>query len=134
MLLLGLLAGELAHHSRRLLGEVGHEVSVCAAVRRSRAIIELRFTEDLHINQVAREIGVSRAYLSHAFLNTQGISFTDCLAGRRVAEMQRLLEDSALTITEAMFAAGFQSVAQANRVFRKVSGMSPREFRRQLPS
>lgn len=134
VLLLGLLAGELAHHSRRLLGEAGHDVSACAAVRRCRAIIELRFTENLHINQVAREIGVSRAYLSHAFLNSQGISFTDCLAGRRVAEMQRLLEDSALTVTEAMFAAGFQSIAQANRVFRKVSGISPREFRRQHPS
>ncbi len=134
VLLLGLLAGELAHHSRRLLGEACHAAPVCAAVRRCRAIIELRFTEDLHINQVAKEIGVSRAYLSHAFLDTQGVSFTDCLAGRRVAEMQRLLEDSALTVTEAIFAAGFQSVAQANRVFRKVSGMSPREFRRQLQS
>lgn len=132
VLLLGLLAGELAHHSRRLLGEVNHEAPACAAVRRCRAIIELRFSENLHIQQVAREIGVSRAYLSHAFLDTQGVSFTECLAGRRVAEMQRLLVDSALTVTEAMFAAGFQSVAQANRVFRKVTGMSPREYQRQL--
>jgi len=58
-----------------------------------------------------------------------GLTFTRYLAGRRIIELKRLLLDSDLRITEAMFAAGFQSVSQANRVFHATTGISPRQFR-----
>ena len=44
-------------------------------------------------------------------------------------EMKRLLCDSDLTVTEIIFEAGFQSISQANRVFRTNTGTSPRAFR-----
>jgi AraC-like DNA-binding protein len=130
--LLGLLAAQLAHLSRQMLGEEAHDLPERSAARRCREIIDRRFADNLHIDEVAHELGVSRSYLSHLCSRCLGLPFTDYLTGKRVAELKRLLGDSALSITEAIFAAGFQSISQANRVFRRTTGMAPREFRARL--
>ena len=129
-----LLAEHISHMSRQMLlaPENGPHDSI--AVRRCGELIEGHFTENLHLADVARELGVSRSYLSHIFGKHVGQSFTDYLAGRRVIEMKRLLADPGPTITEALFAAGFQSVSQANRVFRASTGITPRQFRATMRS
>jgi AraC-like DNA-binding protein len=126
---LGLIAAQLAHLSRAMPGDVGHDGGEDVAVRRCREIIERRFTEDLHVDHLAHELRLSRSHLSHLFVRCLGVSFTDYLSALRVAEMRRLLADSRHGVTEVMFAAGFQSVSQANRVFRAATGMSPRDYR-----
>ena len=130
--LLHLLAVRLSHLSRQMLEAPGNGWHDGVAVRRSCEVIEQRFTENLRLEGVARDVGVSRSYLSHLFMRTMGLSFTDYLAGRRVVELKRLLGDSALSVTEALFAAGFQSVSQGNRVFRTATGMPPSAYRRRL--
>jgi len=129
VVLLRLLGEHLSHMSLQMLStpEQGWHDEV--TVRRACEIIDQRFTENLRLDDVAGTIGVSRSYLSHLFSKHMGLSFTRYIAGRRVIELKRLLLDSKLRVTEAMFAAGFQSVSQANRVFRSVSGMAPRQFR-----
>jgi len=127
--LMGLLAEQIAHMSRQMLEIPDRGVHEAYVIRRAAGLIDRRFSEDLHIDQVASELGVSRSYLSHLFHRLTGLTFTDYLAGRRVVEVKRLLIDSQLRITEILFAAGFQSVSQANRVFRATTGMAPSEFR-----
>lgn len=129
VILLHLLAEHLSHVSRQMLAMPTNGGSDEIAVRRACKLIDQRFTENLRLGDVARTIGVSPSYLSHLFGKHMGHPFTHYLSGRRVIEMKRLLTDSGLTITEAMFAAGFQSISQANRVFRASTGMAPRQFR-----
>ncbi len=100
-----------------------------SVVRRSCKLIDRRFTRKLRVGEIAREVGVSQSHISHLFPLHTGLSFTDYLARRRVLEMKRLLTNSDLGITKSLFAAGFQSVSQGNRVFLAATGMSPRQFR-----
>jgi AraC-like DNA-binding protein len=129
VVLLRLLGEHLSHMSLQMLSTPENGWHDEVTVRRACEIIDQRFTENLRLGDVAGVIGVSRSYLSHLFSKHMGLSFTRYIAGRRVIELKRLLLDSKLRVTEAMFAAGFQSVSQANRVFRSVSGMAPRQFR-----
>ena len=129
VVLLRLLGEHLSHMSLQVLSapESGWHDEV--VVRRACEIIDQRFTENLCLGEVAAAIGVSCSYLSHLFSKHMGLSFTRYIADRRVTEFKCLLLDSELRVTEAMFAAGFQSISQANRVFRAVAGMAPRQFR-----
>ncbi len=126
--LLRLLAEQLSHMSRQMLATPENGWHDGVVVRRACELIDRRFTEKLRLDEVAHEIGVSRSLLSHLFHRHMGLTFTGYLAERRVIEMKRLLADSGLSVTETLFAAGFQSVSQANRVFRASTGMAPREF------
>ena len=46
--------------------------------------------------------------------------------------MKNLLLNPHKRVSEAAFEAGFQSLSQFNRVFKKIEGMSPSDFREQL--
>jgi AraC-like DNA-binding protein len=66
------------------------------------------------------------------FKQATGLTFTDYLARVRVEKVKNLLLNPHKRISEAAFEAGFQSLSQFNRVFKKIEGLSPSDFRDQL--
>ena len=56
----------------------------------------------------------------------------DYVARTRVEKTKQMLLDPNVRISEAAFAAGFQSLSQFNRVFRRITGESPTHYRDHL--
>jgi AraC-like DNA-binding protein len=67
--------------------------------------------------------------LSEKFKHVTGINFVDYVARTRFDKARELLADGDLRVSEIAFEVGFQSLSQFNRVFKKLSGKSPTEFR-----
>src|SRR5690606_1065132 len=67
-----------------------------------------------------------------AFRKATGMTFTDYLARVRVEKVKNLLLNPQRRVSEAAYAAGFQSLSQFNRVFRRIAGESPTVFRDRL--
>lgn len=63
-------------------------------------------------------------------LREHGVSYQSIIDRVRFAEASRLLGDDSLQIIDISHAVGFQSPAHFARMFRRVGGTSPREFRR----
>ncbi len=86
--------------------------------------------EDLTISGLAHELGVEPHQLSR-FLNLRlKTTFTDMINAFRVREAKGLLAESPeTTILDIAFSSGFNSKASFNRVFKKVTGMTPSEYR-----
>jgi AraC-like DNA-binding protein/ligand-binding sensor protein len=99
------------------------------ALREARRYIEANSTQRLTLAGVAGVVGLSPNYFSNKFHDFTGVSFTDYLAGVRVANATCLLSLPGCRINEIAFDVGFNSIAQFNRVFRKVTGMSPSAYR-----
>ena len=57
------------------------------------------------------------------------MNFVEYVARTRFERACKLLRDGDLRISEIAFAAGFQSLSQFNRVFKKFSRKSPTQFR-----
>jgi transcriptional regulator GlxA family with amidase domain len=51
----------------------------------------------------------------------------------RFNEARKLLENSSERVIDVAGAVGFEDPANFGRMFRRVAGLSPREFRRSLP-
>jgi AraC-like DNA-binding protein len=60
------------------------------------------------------------------------MTFTDYVARVRVEKVKNLLLDPNKRVSEAAYEAGFQSLSQFNRVFRRIAGASPSHYREQL--
>ena len=86
-------------------------------------------TQPLSLDEVADYTGFNIYYFSRLFKQVTGYSFTEYLAKQRIAYAQRLLSDSTLSITEIAFQAGFKSIPTFNRVFKRLEGYSPSEFK-----
>ena len=104
------------------------------AVARARAFIAENLSEVLSLSLVARAANMSAFYFCKIFKAATGLTFTDYLARVRVEKTKQLLLNPHVRISEAGFAAGFQSLSQFNRVFRRVAGESPSGYREHLPS
>jgi len=74
-------------------------------------------------------VNMNANYLSENFKQVTGINFVEYVAGMRFANACDLLRNSNRRITEIAFAAGFQSLSQFNRVFKRFSGKSPTQYR-----
>ena len=99
---------------------------------KARKFIEQHLAEELSLTKVAKAVNISANYLSEKFKKVTGVNFVTYVARARFEKAHVLLEDVDLRISEMGFAIGFQSLSQFNRVFKKLSGKSPTEFRASL--
>ncbi len=97
---------------------------------RALARIEEGFLDDGSIPSLAAALDVSPRMLRRATQAAFGVSPTQLAQTRRLALAKRLLQDSALPITQVAFAAGFRSVSRFNTAFRERFGRPPRDVRR----
>jgi len=79
--------------------------------------------------EVAELIGMSPQSFSRFFKRRVGKTYVEYVNRWRVAIACRSMVEAGVTITEAAFAAGFESISNFNRRFRAVKGVSPSEFR-----
>jgi AraC-like DNA-binding protein len=85
--------------------------------------------EELSLTQVAKAVNISPNYLSEQFKQVTGINFVDHVALTRFEKARILLHDFGLRVSEVAFAVGFQSLSQFNRVFKRLAGTSPTQYR-----
>jgi len=89
--------------------------------------------EELTLGQVARAVNTSTFYFCKLFRRATGLHFLDYVARARVEKVKTSLLSSHTRISEAAYAAGFQSLSQFNRVFKRIVGKQPRVWREKLP-
>ena len=128
--LLSIFAQHLASLSNQLM--VQEESAESPAIARAREYIERNHDEEMSLEAVAGTVNMSAFYFCKMFKKATGMTFTDYLARVRVEKVKNLLLNPHKRISEAAFEAGFQSLSQFNRVFRKIAGEAPTAFRERL--
>lgn len=96
--------------------------------------IHAHYPEDLSLEFLSGHFGISPSYLSHRFKQVTGFSVTDYIQMTRIRNVQALLINTKIPITEVAEPCGFNCFSQFNRVFRKHIGMSPSQYRKQHQS
>jgi len=101
-------------------------------IKRAREYIHEHQAEELSLTQVARAVNMSTFYFCKMFKKVAGINFTDYVARVRIEKSKNLLLNPNLRVSEIAFEVGFQSLTHFNRVFKKLLGQSPTDYRAQL--
>jgi AraC-like DNA-binding protein/ligand-binding sensor protein len=128
--LLTIFAQHLSILSNQVI--VQHENAEPPVITRAKEYINEHQTEDLRLSQVAKAVHTSTFYFCKMFKKVTGINFTDYLSRVRIEKAKNLLLNPNLRVSEIAFEVGFQSLTHFNRVFKKILGQSPTEYRGQL--
>lgn len=88
-----------------------------------------RYAEDLSLPGIASHFGLNPSYFSRLFTRHTGMHVFEYLNTLRIQKSCLLLKRSSLSILEIAFSVGYNNLSHFNRYFRRVMGMSPREFR-----
>ena len=128
--LLSIFAQHLAMLSNQVF--IQQENAEPPVITKARAYIQDHQTEEIKLGQVAKAVNMSSFYFCKMFKKVTGINFTDYVARIRIEKSKNLLLNPNLRISEIAFEVGFQSLTHFNRVFKKILGQSPTEYRAQL--
>jgi AraC-like DNA-binding protein len=101
-------------------------------IARAKEFIREHQAEDLSLGQVAKAVNTSPFYFCKIFRKITGVNFTHYVSRVRIEKAKDLLLNPNLRISEIAYEVGFQSLTHFNRVFKKLLGQSPTEYRGQL--
>jgi AraC-like DNA-binding protein len=127
MRLLSILAAQLAEFTNRciLVGRSSEPLSVTEA----KNFVHSHAGEQLTSRRIAEQVHVSEGYFCKIFKRSTGMTLTEFIGRARVENAKKLLCDHRLRITDVAERAGFNSISQFNRVFRRYTRKSPTAFR-----
>ena len=101
-------------------------------ISKAKQFIQEHQTEDLSLGDVAKAVNTSTFYFCKMFKKYTGLNFTNYLSRLRIEKAKNLLLNPNLRVSEIAYEVGFQSLTHFNRVFKKIIGQSPTEYRSQL--
>src|ERR1700758_1049885 len=101
-------------------------------ITRAKEFIGKNQGEALSLGQVAKAVNASTFSFCKMFKKATGLNFTDYVSRTRIEKAKNLLLNPNLRVSEIAYEVGFQSVTHFTRVFKRVMGQSPTDYRGQL--
>lgn len=90
------------------------------------------FAEITSIGQIAEAFFVSKYHLCRVFKNGMKVTLIEYLNQVKIKNARQLLEFSDREVGDIAEACGFNSVAYFSNVFKKITGISPSEYRKNI--
>ena len=102
-----------------------------SSVARAMEYIKKNYASDINLETVAQAVHVTPSYLSGLFKQNLGENFVDYVNRVRIENAKNLLSDSKDTIEQIAVFVGYQNEKYFFRVFKKITGLTPTQFRDQ---
>jgi AraC family transcriptional regulator len=95
-------------------------------------LVKAKIEEELSTNEMAVSAELSTAHFSKMFRQSMGESPHQFVLGQRVERGKEMLRTTRMRILDVAIACGFKTQQHFARVFRRVCGISPTEYRREF--
>ena len=101
-------------------------------VKKAEDFIEKNYTEDITLDDIAREVNLSPNYFSRIYKECTGVNFTDRLLGFRMEKAKQILKDTDYSIKDVAYMVGYVDPNYFTKLFKKYTGITSREYRKKL--
>ncbi|MHB8063221.1 MAG: helix-turn-helix transcriptional regulator, partial [Ruminiclostridium sp.] len=98
-------------------------------IEKARIFINTNYRRDISIEEVAEYINISQSYFSQLFKQYIGENFLQYLTNYRLEAAKKLLIQQDLKVYEVACKVGFNDVKYFDKVFRKIVGVTPSEYK-----
>ena len=86
--------------------------------------------ENVHVSSLAKETGISAAYMGSLFRQQTGKTIRNYANEMKIRKAIQLFSYPEMTISEIAYQCGFDDLFYFSKVFKQVSGLPPREYRK----
>ncbi len=98
-------------------------------IQQAARYINNNYRNDIRLDAVAKEAGMSPSHFSRIFRKVMGLSYQEYLNSRRITKAKNLLCSSPQSITEIAVSLGFADATGFGRIFKKLTGQTPSAYR-----
>lgn len=113
----------------KLVSEAKSHRAQSRYVRKAREMVHNRLHQPLQVAEIADELGISRTYLSHIFLEEEGIKLSSYIAKEKIRVAQYHLSGTEESLDQIASTFGFSSQSHFGQAFKKYTGMTPGKYR-----
>ena len=111
----------------------GKPMNVERDVRRIQQICTYvmgHYVHPISLDDISAEVGMNRSAFCSYFKRCKGMTFSQFVTEYRLNTACELLKHSQKQVSEICFAVGFNDVPHFNRIFKKLKGVTPQEYRK----
>lgn len=101
-------------------------------IQKAVSFINANSMNDISLDQVADFVYLSPSYFSRLFKKEMGINFIDYLNKVRVEESKKYLNSVKMSLSDISHMVGFTDQSYYTKVFKKLEGISPGQFRKMI--
>ncbi len=98
-------------------------------IRQAIEYIETNYSRQITVEEISNHVGINRKYLTKLFNEKMDDSPKNYLIQYRINKACRLLKQSTLSIQEVSHSVGYTDALVFSKIFKKVIGTCPREYR-----
>jgi DNA-binding GntR family transcriptional regulator/AraC-like DNA-binding protein len=103
-----------------------------ARMRRIKELVHAKMEDELTIDEMAQSVGLSTAHFSQMFRNSTGETPHQFLLRHRIGCAKEILRSAEARVLDVAVACGFKTQQHFARVFRRMCGASPTEYRQEF--
>lgn len=111
---------------------VADAIAVRPEIARAILYIRQHLGEELTVDAIAAESGLSTSHFSHIFKKELGMSVIDYVLEQRIELAKQYLAEGKFRNYELSEKVGFQHYSYFSNIFKKMTGMSPNEYKRSV--
>lgn len=100
-----------------------------SSIEKVMEYLRMHYSEDITLNAVAEAVFLNPVYISRLIKEQTGRNYTDLVMEMRVERAVELLENSDMFVYEIAEKVGYNNLKYFYKVFRKVKGKSPSDYR-----
>jgi len=116
----------MQYYESRKPNNKGHKAAI---VREVKDYIQRNYQDRITLDQVAQIVYINASYLSKIFSEVEDCGFSDYIARIRIERAKELLLERKYKIYEIAELVGYHNVKHFMRVFKKLEGMTPSEYK-----
>lgn len=130
----GIFAKIIARSGNEDIGEkqVNYEKKASDRLQYIFSYVGEHYSEDISLDEIARNVHLTRNYFCRFFKQETGITFVEFLNKYRCKEAGELMRNTDMTITEIASSVGFKNLSYFNKTYKKLTGDTPSKNRRQV--
>jgi AraC-like DNA-binding protein/ligand-binding sensor protein len=98
-------------------------------IKKAIRYISKNYANSLTLELVANQVHLNPTYFSTLFKQSTGSSFKEYLNMVRVEESKRLLANTDYSLIDIAIATGFEDQSYFTKVFKRYTGLTPKQFR-----
>lgn len=105
------------------------DAATSSKVEQMALYVAKNYTLPVQIHEIGQAVGLHPDYANVLFRETFGMTLGDYILEHRISHAQRLLSTTREKTVSIAFSSGFGSVSRFNAAFKKVTGLTPRQYR-----
>ena len=101
-------------------------------VQKTIKYIQLKYSEQLKVDDISYACGLNRSYLSRLFKDATGTSVQAYIMSYRMKKAVTLMAETNKTIQDISLAVGYNDIFTFSKAFKKCYGIAPSEYRKKI--